>query len=41
MMKQKSFFVQGNLNFAVIEITSSFQYVFFAIEWTAKFTENI
>ena len=34
MMKQKSFFVQGNLNFA-------FQYSFFATEWTAKFTENI
>ena len=41
MMKQKSFFVQGNLNFALIEIISSFQYLFFAIEWTAKFTENI
>ena len=41
MMKQKSFFVQGNLNFAWIEIISSFQYLFFAIEWTAKFTENI
>ena len=24
-----------------IEIISSFQYLFFAIEWTAKFTENI
>ena len=41
MMKQKSFFVQGNLNFALIEIISSFQYLFFAIEWTARFTENI
>ena len=41
MMKQKSFFVQGNLNFALIEIISSFQYLFFATDWTAKFTENI
>ena len=41
MMKQKSFFVQGNLNFALIEIISSFQYLFSATEWTAKFTENI
>ena len=36
MMKQKSFFVQGNLNFALIEIISSFQYLLFAIKWTAN-----
>ena len=39
MMKQKSFFVQGNLNFVLIEVISGF--LFFAIEWTVKFTENI
>ena len=41
MMKPKSFFVQDYLTFALIEIISSFQYLFIAIERTAKFTENI
>ena len=41
MMKQKSFFVQGNLNFALMYRNNIEYYSFFATEWTAKFTENI
>ena len=43
MMKQNSFFVQGNLNFALMyrnNIEFSV-YSFFAIEWTSKCTENV
>ena len=41
MMKQKSFCVQGNLNFALMYRNNIEYYSFFATEWTAKFTENI
>ena len=41
MMKQKSFFVQRNLNFALMYRNNIEFYSFFAIEWTAKFTGNI
>ena len=41
MMKQKSFFVQRNLNFALMYRNNIEYYSFFATEWTAKFTENI
>ena len=38
---KKSFFVQRNLNFALMYRNNIEFYSFFAIEWTAKFTENI
>ena len=41
IMKEKSFFVQRNLNFALMYRNNIEFYSFFAIEWTAKFTENI
>ena len=41
MMKQRSLFVQGNLNFALMYRNNVEFYSLFSIEWTAKFTENI
>ena len=41
MIKQKSFFVQRNLNFALMYRNNIEYYSFFATEWTAIFTENI
>ena len=38
---KKAFFVQDNLNFALMYRNNIEFYSFFAIEWTAKFTENI